>query len=77
MENEVYINTRRTGNVLLKNFDVAEPQDYMEVTEWTNGGGYDITIMTSHWEKERNYKLSVGEFQALKSIINQLDQYDK
>lgn len=72
-KNNIFIQNRRSGSVQLKDFDAVNPQDYIEVTEWTNGGGYDITIVTSNWEKERNYRLSYGEFQALQSIINKLN----
>ena len=72
-KNNIFIHNRRSGYAQLNHFGAENPQDYIEVTEWTNGGGYDITIVTSNWNRERNYSLSYGEFQALQSIINKLN----
>ena len=42
--------------------------DYMEVTEWTNGEGYDIVIdRKSGVEK---FSLTHGEWQLLQVLIN-------
>jgi hypothetical protein len=42
--------------------------DFMEVTEWANGEGWDIVIS----EKER-FSLHFTEFKALKKIIKYLE----
>ena len=42
--------------------------DFIEVTEWTNGEGWDIVIS----EKER-FSLHFTEFKALKKIIKYLE----
>ena len=39
------IETRKSINTKLKKFDaLAKDSDFIEVTEWTNGEGWDIAI---------------------------------
>ena len=42
--------------------------DYMEVTQWTNGDGYDIEIDTKN-RKER-FSLTYGEWELLQVLMN-------
>jgi hypothetical protein len=44
----------------------------LEVTEWTNGEGYDIHISDS--EGERQFNLTWGQFKALKACIKKIDK---
>jgi hypothetical protein len=37
--------------------------DFIEVTEWSNGEGYDVTI------NEKQFSLHFTEYEALKKII--------
>ena len=65
-------NSRKSVNDKLKKYDyLAKDEDFIEVTEWTNGEGYDITI-----DKESNYKqfsLTDGELEAIKYLTKSLE----
>lgn len=51
----------------LRDFDVlAKKDDFIEVTEWHNGEGYDITI------NERKFLLTDGELEAINHLIRVL-----
>ena len=41
--------------------------DFLEVTEWTNGEGYDIHI--SDVFGQRTFELTWGQFEAMKKCI--------
>lgn len=43
---------------------MAKPHEIVEVTEWTNGEGWDISI------GNRNFQLTMGELQALQVLCN-------
>lgn len=54
----------------LKDFDkiFANEDDFVEVCEWKNCLGYDISINDTH------YSLSHGEFEAIKYLIAHLNR---
>jgi hypothetical protein len=66
---KVEINNRRAVFAELKGYCMhSGDHDYMEVTEWTNGEGYDIII-----ERKRGFErfsLSHGEFDLLQVLMN-------
>jgi hypothetical protein len=43
---------------------LAKPNDIVEVTEWTNGEGWDVVL------GNRNFYLTMGELQALTVLCN-------
>ncbi len=45
--------------------------DFLEVTEWTNGEGYDIHISDS--EGEKTFTLTWGQFEAMKKCIKAIE----
>lgn len=49
----------------------AKDSDFIEVTEWTNGEGWDIQI------KDRNISLTYGELDAINYLIKALEYSDK
>jgi hypothetical protein len=56
----------------LKEFDhLAKPNDFIEVSLWHNGEGFDAHLST---HAEQTIRLSWGEFKALKKLIKELDQ---
>jgi hypothetical protein len=56
----------------LSKFDhLAKPDDFIEVSLWHNGEGFDAHL-SSH--AEQTIRLSWGEFKALKKLIKELDQ---
>ena len=55
----------------LNPFDVfAKKGDYIEVTEWTNGEGYDVTIESN---PRAYFQITDGQFRALKKLIKKLN----
>jgi quinol monooxygenase YgiN len=55
----------------LAEFDhCAKPNDFIEVSLWHNGEGFDAHL-SSH--SEQSFKLTWGEFKALKKLIKELD----
>lgn len=70
------INTRRSAFDSLKKYDyLADEQDFMEVTEWTNKEGYDISI--SNKNNQKIISLTVGEFEAIDFLIKSLTYNEK
>jgi hypothetical protein len=56
----------------LSKFDhLAKPDDFIEVSLWHNGEGFDAHL-SSH--AEQTIRLSWGEYKALKKLIKELDQ---
>jgi len=49
---------------------LSSPDDYMEITEWTNKDGFDIDINS----KGGNQKISItyGEFRLLKFMVKNI-----
>lgn len=48
----------------------AKDNDFIEVTEWSNGEGWDITINNKH------IYLTDGELKAINHLVNSLDYSD-
>ena len=56
----------------LREFDhLAKPDDFIEVSLWHNGEGFDAHLST---HAEQSIKLSWGEFKALKTLVKELDK---
>ena len=49
-------------------FNVSEKDDYIQVTEWANGEGWDINI-----GENKYVSLNHGELEAINYLINVLD----
>lgn len=45
----------------------AKSEDYIEVTEWYNGEGFDVQLSTSAGEQRMSF--SWGEYSALKATL--------
>lgn len=51
----------------LRKYDyLAEEADFIEITEWTNGEGWDIAF------KDRIVSLSIGQLDAINHLTNLL-----
>lgn len=51
----------------LRKYDyLAEEADFVEITEWTNGEGWDIVF------KDRIVSLSIGQLDAINHLTNLL-----
>ena len=49
----------------LKPYDhFAKEGDYIEVTDWDNGEGFDVTI------SEKHFSLTHGEWECLQVLVN-------
>lgn len=58
----------KTISVELKMFDyLAKDSDYISVTEWSNGEGWDIYIGDNH------IGLTMGELQAINVLTSAVD----
>jgi hypothetical protein len=56
----------------LHKFDhLAKLEDFIEVSLWHNGEGFDVHLSGSG---EQSIRLSWGEFKALKKLVKELDQ---
>lgn len=52
---------------LLDHDSFAGPDDFIEVTEWYNGEGFDVHITAR--SKEQQFSLTWGELSALKATL--------
>ena len=56
----------------LQKFDhCAKPDDFIEVSLWHNGEGFDAHLSSNN--SCQSIKLTWGEFKALKKLIKELD----
>lgn len=53
----------------------AKDNDTIEITEWTNGEGYDISIASNNVQKQ--ISLTRGEIDAIDYLVKSLDFQDK
>lgn len=64
-EIEASLYDRKSLMVELKDFDyLAKKNDFIEVTEWGNGEGYDITLSDT-----QIVSITIGQFDAIKKLI--------
>ncbi len=62
------INNRKSIYDDLQKYDCLKSKSsFIEITEWTNGEGWDITI------DEKMFSLTYGEFEAIKYLTKILD----
>ncbi len=67
---EVNLYNRKSLMVELKDFDyLAKKDDFIEVTEWGNGEGYDITLSDN-----QVISITAGQFDAIKKLIKKLNK---
>ena len=75
MKKEIEISTRKAafteleGLCTMSNID---SHDFMEVTEWTNGEGYDVCVNAVG--SNQSFSITYGQFKALKKLIKVLDK---
>ena len=62
---------RKSINAKLSKFDILANKDaFIEVTEWVNGEGFDITI------NDKIFSLTHGQLKAINYLTQTLDLYD-
>ena len=67
-------NTRKSVSDSLNKYDYLVNKDehsFIEVTEWVNGEGFDITIETKN--KSRLMSLTAGELEAINYLTKSLE----
>ena len=56
----------------LKEFCIlSRDHDYMEVTAWDNGEGFDVDIGGAHSE---SFQLTYGQYEALKKLVKAMNK---
>jgi hypothetical protein len=67
------INNRKAIFTELKEYcHLAEEHDFIEVTEWTNGEGFDVSM--SNKLGNTIFQITYGEFKVLKKLVKTLSQ---
>lgn len=71
------LNKRKAINDKLKKYCYFsnDDNDFIEVTEWTNGEGFDINIYTKN-NKDKIFSLTRGELDAVNYLVKSLDYRD-
>lgn len=63
---------RKSVNDNLQKYDyLAKDYEFIEVTEWRNGEGWDISI------NDKIIQLTLGQLDAINYLTKSLDYYDK
>ena len=62
-------NKRLSVSEDLEGYCVLSPTGSMEVTDWTNGEGFDIDI------NDRHFNLTWGQWKLLKKLVKRLDKW--
>jgi hypothetical protein len=74
-ETKIEISSRKAAFAEMHQFCIMsniDSNDFIEVTEWTNGEGWDINLSASH--TEQNFHLTYGQLKAIKKLIKKLDK---
>ena len=67
------IYTRKAAWDKLRKYDyLAKDDDFIEVTVWKNGEGYDISI-----NDNKLFSLSIGQLEAINFLTKRLDYDEK
>lgn len=57
---------------LLQKFDhCAKPEDFIEVSLWHNGEGFNVDLSSNG---DQSINLTWGQFKAIKKLIKELDK---
>jgi predicted nucleic-acid-binding Zn-ribbon protein len=76
--NKVELSNRKSAFIELKEFclfsmgERKDKGDFLEVTEWSNGEGYDIHISDVNGEK--HFHLTWGQMEALFKCVKSMDE---
>lgn len=65
--------TRKTVNDKLSKYCYcAKEDDFIEITEWANGEGFDIQI-----NDDKHFMLTRGELDAIEYLVRSLEYHDR
>ena len=66
--------TRKAKFANLKPYcHLTKEHSFIEVTEWSNGEGFDVSIGAAD---DRHFSLSWGEYQALQALVSYQENKD-
>ena len=71
----IQINTRKSAFTELSVYCIMSnigSHDFIEVTEWTNGEGYDVCINAS--TQQQVFSITYGQLKALRKLVKELDK---
>ena len=64
----ITINNRKAKFTELKPYcHLVEEHDFIEVTDWSNIEGFDVTISTKRGDQ--HFSLTYGEWEALQALV--------
>ena len=70
--NNMEINTTKEISTKLKVFDhLAKDNDYISITEWSNGEGWTIS------SRDKLFDLTIGELEAINYLTKVLEYHEK
>jgi len=56
----------------LKKYDhLADEHDFIEVTDWKNGEGFDVEIVS---KLNARFQLTWGQFAAMKKLVKKIEK---
>ena len=66
---EIEIKNRKSVSGRLMDFCyLANKHDFVEVTEWSNGDGFDITL------NDTQFMMTHGQLKAIKTLVKKLNK---
>ena len=71
----IEITTRKSAFTELSVYCImsnSDSHDFIEVTEWSNGEGYDVTINAS--TQQQTFSITYGQLKALRRLVKELDK---
>ena len=73
MMTKISLHKRDAAFACLPDFDplFAKPDDFIEVTLWSNGEGFDTHLNSNG---DQCFQLTWGQFKALKKLVKELDK---
>lgn len=72
MSKKINVGQRKSVMCDLNDFCyLSRDGDFMELTEWTSGDGFDLCI------NERHMQITWGQFKALKSLVKELKKTEQ
>lgn len=75
MKTIIEVKNRKSAVAELKEyclFSMQDKHDFLEVTQWTSGGGYDVLISDINGDK--TFHLTYGQVKALKKCIKSIEK---
>lgn len=55
---------------------MSNASDFIEITEWTNGDGFDVNVSTTNGPSSF-FQMSYDQFDAMKKLVKGLQKIDR